>query len=87
MENAKTMFEKLGYKLANDCEYYLFYEKPLKENAEYENDYIHLEFDFKDKTICKSYGDDNTYWSITSYVDNLGFIVPIYATNYSYGIR
>lgn len=30
---------------------------------------------------------DNTYWSITSYVDNLGFIVPIYATNYSYGIR
>lgn len=31
--------------------------------------------------------DDNIYWSITSYVDNLGFIVPIYATNYSYGIR
>ena len=65
MENAKTMFEKLGYKLANDCEYYLFYEKPLKENAEYENDYIHLEFDFKDKTICKSYGDDNSVYEIT----------------------
>lgn len=30
--------------------------------------------------------DDNTYWSITSYVDSLGFIVPIYATNYIYGI-
>ena len=32
--------------------------------------------------------DDNTYWKITSYVDNVGgFIVPIYATNYSYGMR
>lgn len=31
--------------------------------------------------------DDNTYWSITSYRDNLGFIVPMYASQYTYGIR
>lgn len=31
--------------------------------------------------------DDNTYWSVTCYVDWLGLIIPVYATNYSYGIR
>ena len=31
--------------------------------------------------------DDNTYWSITSYRDSLGFIVPMYASQYTYGIR
>lgn len=31
--------------------------------------------------------DDNTYWEITSYRDNLGFIIPMYAKIYTYGIR
>lgn len=30
--------------------------------------------------------DDNTYWSITSYRDNLGFFVPMYAIQYTFGI-
>ena len=62
---AKEMFEKLGYELANDCEYYLFYEKPLKKDAEYENDYLHISFNKKDKTFIKTYGDDNSPEEIT----------------------
>lgn len=31
--------------------------------------------------------DDNTWYKITGYVDNFGSIIPIYATNYTYGIR
>lgn len=31
--------------------------------------------------------DDNTYWQVSGYIDNFGFIVPIYATKYTYGIR
>lgn len=31
--------------------------------------------------------DDNTYWKVTGYVDNFGIVIPIYATNYTYGIR
>lgn len=63
--SAKEMFEKLGYKLANDCEYYLFYEKALKENPEYENDYLHISFEKKDKAFIKTYGDDNSPEIIT----------------------
>lgn len=62
---AKYMFEKLGYKLANDCEYYLFYEKTLKENTEYENDYLHISFEKKDKAFIKTYGNDNSPEIIT----------------------
>lgn len=58
--SAKEMFEKLGYKLGRDCEYYLFYEKALKENAEYENDYLHISFEKQDKAFIKTYGDDNS---------------------------
>ena len=63
--SAKEMFEELGYKLMNDCEYYLFYEKPLKENTEYENDYLHISFEKKDKAFIKTYGDDNSPEIIT----------------------
>ena len=63
--SAKEMFEKLGYKLANDCKYYLFYEKALKENAEYENDYLHISFEKKEKAFIKTYGDDNSPEIIT----------------------
>ena len=31
--------------------------------------------------------DDNTYWSIKSYVDSFGLIIPMYATNYTFGVR
>lgn len=63
---AKEMFEKLGYnQLIVHEPYYMFYIKPLKENGEYENDEIHLEFNFLNKTIVKSYGDDNTVCGIT----------------------
>lgn len=31
--------------------------------------------------------DDNTYWQVSGYYDNFGLFIPIYATNYSYGIR
>lgn len=39
--NAKEMFEKLGYELY-EHKTYMFYEKALKENPEYENDYEHI---------------------------------------------
>ena len=57
---AREMFEELGYKLMRDCEYYIFYEKPLKENPEYENDYLHISFEKQDKAFIKTYGDDNS---------------------------
>lgn len=58
---ADKMFEKLGYKNHwTHHPYYMFYEKDLKENAEYENDSVHIEFNFEKKTINKTYGDDNT---------------------------
>ena len=63
--SAKEMFEKLGYKELIKNKTYMFYVKELRDNPEYENDYIHLEFDFKDKTICKTYGDDNSVYEIT----------------------
>ena len=31
--------------------------------------------------------DDNTYWNVSSYIDDFGRISPIVATNYTYGIR
>lgn len=31
--------------------------------------------------------DDDTYWKVIGYVDNFGCIIPIYATNYTYGVR
>lgn len=66
MMSAKEMFEKLGYKqLIVHEPYYMFYIKELKENPEYENDEIHLEFNFKNKTISKTYGDDNSVYPIT----------------------
>ena len=63
--SAKEMFEKLGYELIRDCEFYLFYEKALKENAEYENDYLHISFEKQDKEVIKTYGDDNPPEAIT----------------------
>lgn len=62
---AKEMFEKLGYKFIRECEYYLFYEKALKEDAEYENDYLHISFEKQDKAFIKTYGDDNSPEIIT----------------------
>ena len=62
---AKEMLEKIGYKDLIVHESYMFYIKELKENAEYENDEIHLEFNFVNKTVCKTYGDDNTACGIT----------------------
>lgn len=62
---AKEMFEELGYKLIKDCKFYLFYEKTLKENAEYENDYLHISFEKQDKAFIKTYGDDNSPEIIT----------------------
>lgn len=63
--SAEEMFEQLGYKLIRDCEFYLFYEKALKENAEYENDYLHISFEKQDKEVIKTYGDDNSPEAIT----------------------
>lgn len=65
MESAKEMFEELGYNEFYQHETYMFYVKPLKENPEYEKDYVHLEFDFKNKTFVKTYGDDNSVYEIT----------------------
>lgn len=62
---AKEMFKKLGYKIGNDCKYYIFYEKPIRENPEYENDYFHISFEKEDKTFIKTYGDDNSPETIT----------------------
>lgn len=64
MKSAKEMFEELGYKLY-EHKTYMFYEKALKENPEYENDYEHIEFNFIDETINKTYGDDNSVCDIT----------------------
>lgn len=63
--SAKEMFEELGYNELIKHKTYMFYIKPLKENVEYENDEIHLEFDFKNKTFVKTYGDDNSVYEIT----------------------
>lgn len=63
--SAKEMFEELGYNEFYKHKTYMFYVKPLKENPNYENDYIHLEFDFKNKTFVKTYGDDNSVYEIT----------------------
>lgn len=66
---AKEMFEKLGYNELIKHKSYMFYIKPLKieipDEPFYENDELHLEFNFNDKTVTKSYGDDNTTHSIT----------------------
>lgn len=58
--SAKEMFEELGYKLIRECKYYLLYEKALKEDAEYENDYLHISFEKQEKAFIKTYGDDNS---------------------------
>lgn len=63
--SAKEMFEELGYELIRDCEFYLFYKKALKENAEYENDYLHISFEKQYKEVIKTYGDDNSPEAIT----------------------
>ena len=44
---AKEMFEKLGYELMRDCEYYLFYEKDCER----------ISFEKQDKAFIKTYGD------------------------------
>ena len=62
--SAKEMFEKLGYKLYKH-QTYMFYEKALKKNPKYENDYEHIEFNFISETINKTYGDDNSVSDIT----------------------
>lgn len=62
---AKEMFEKLGYNELIKHKSYMFYIKPLKEIVEYENDEIHLEFNFTNKQIVKTYGDDNSVYGIT----------------------
>lgn len=62
--SAREMFEKLGYELY-EHKTYMFYEKALKENPEYENDYEHIEFNFISETINKTYGDDNSVSDIT----------------------
>ena len=58
--SAKEMFEELGYELMLDCKYYIYYQKPLKENPEYESDYFHISFEKLDKAFIKTYGDDNS---------------------------
>lgn len=58
--SAKEMFEELGYDLMLDCKYYIYYQKPLKENPEYEKDYLHISFEKDDKAFIKTYGDDNS---------------------------
>lgn len=63
--SARKMFEDLGFKLIRDCKFYLLYEKALKENAEYENDYLHISFEKQDKEVIKTYGDDNSPDAIT----------------------
>lgn len=64
MKSAREMFEELGYELYKH-KTYMFYEKALKENPEYENDYEHIEFNFISETINKTYGDDNSVCDIT----------------------
>ena len=63
--NKNITLEDLGYNELIKHKTYMFYIKPLKENVEYENDEIHLEFNSENKTICKTYGDDNTVCEIT----------------------
>lgn len=63
--SAKDMFEKLGYETLYEFDTYIYYEKPLKENPTYEKDYEHLEFNLINKTINKTYGDDNSVSDIT----------------------
>ena len=65
MKSAKELFEELGYNELIKHKTYMFYIKPLKENVEYENDEIHLEFNFENKTFVKTYGDDNSVYEIT----------------------
>lgn len=31
--------------------------------------------------------DDNTLWTVSGYIDDWGRFIPVYATNYIYGIR
>lgn len=63
--SAKEMFEELGYNELIKHKSYMFYIKPLKENPIYENDEVHFEFNFDNKTITKTYGDDNSVYEIT----------------------
>lgn len=63
MSKADTMFEELGYEKWEHINY-MFYEKPLVENAEYEREYAVIEFNFETKTINKTLGDDNTICDI-----------------------
>lgn len=63
--SAREMFEKLGYKKLYKNKSYMFYEKEIIENPVYEDDYLHIEFNFKMKAICKTLGDDNTPSDIT----------------------
>lgn len=68
--SAKEMFKKLGYSELIKHKSYMFYIKPLKietfeDEPFYENDEIHLEFNFNEKSVNKTYGDDNTSCNIT----------------------
>ena len=63
--SVKEMFKELGYETLYSFDTYMYYEKPLKQNPEYEKDYEHLEFNLINKTINKSYGDDNSVSDIT----------------------
>ena len=63
--SAKEMFEELGYNQLYENKHYMFYVKDLIDTPEYEKDCIHLEFNHDNKTINKTYGDDNTVEDIT----------------------
>lgn len=64
-KTAKEMFSKLGYEKLYKHNSYMFYEKELKKNPKYENDYVHIGFEFVDKTFSKTYGDDKSAYEIT----------------------
>ena len=65
MASARELFEELGYHEMYQNKHYMFYVKNLVDNPEYENDRIHLEFNFDNKTFNKTYGDDNSVCEIT----------------------
>lgn len=63
--SAKEIFESLGYETLYEFDTYMYYTKPLTLNPEYEKDWEHLEFNLIEKTINKTYGDDNSVSDIT----------------------
>lgn len=63
---ADEMFKRLRYKKIIHKPYYSFYYKTIDDKKE-ENEMnsYHIEFDFANKKITKTYGDDNTVADIT----------------------